>query len=408
MWYAERARPPFEASMQARSATLILGAICWIAIGTAGLFLFSSEKLLTTRRAQIRAFDQRARDAARALSDLRSAQQAYVAAGQGGEFWVPKVAGLATEASDAVEALRALDVGAEPLLLASGATAAIADFRAADVRAREYLQAGQTLMASDVVFAEGGEAATLAARQIDAARAAAERELAAAEAATRRRQAYVLSAAAAIASLVVAWIVAGASRRERRDRSRTVLDLSSVPVTAPPVAAKDDAAPRHAVPGLKAAAALCTELGRVNDPKDLEALLGRIADMMDASGLVVWIGNTAGADLQAVLAHGYSPQALARMPAVPRTADNAAAAAYRSGALQIVLARPGVSSGALVAPMLSPEGCVGALTAEIRGGGETSDTVQALAALVAAQLTSVLAPSALTLPQTSEGRIASA
>jgi hypothetical protein len=55
-----------------------------------------------------------------------------------------------------------------------------------------------------------------------------------------------------------------------------------------------------------------------------------------------------------------------------------------------VLSRPGRSSGAVVAPILSADGCIGALSAEIRGGGETSDSVQALAAIFAALLAGVL------------------
>jgi hypothetical protein len=92
-----------------------------------------------------------------------------------------------------------------------------------------------------------------------------------------------------------------------------------------------------------------------------------------------------------VLAHGYSPQVLARMPSVPRSADNAAAAAYRTGTTQIVAASPRTSAaGAIIAPLIGPTGCVGAISAEIRGGGETSESVQALAALIAAQLAGVL------------------
>jgi hypothetical protein len=145
---------------------------------------------------------------------------------------------------------------------------------------------------------------------------------------------------------------------------------------------------------LKAAARLCTEFGRANDVQDLKRTLGETADVMDASGLIVWLGDRSGGDLRPVLAHGYSSQALARMSSVPRSADNAAAAAYRSGQLQIVLARPGSANGAVVAPLLSPDGCIGAFTAEILSGSETSDGVQALAALVAAQLASALASSA--------------
>src|SRR5204863_2596281 len=160
---------------------------------------------------------------------------------------------------------------------------------------------------------------------------------------------------------------------------------------------------RPAGPVLKAAAQLCTDLGRVSDLDELRGLVARAADVMDASGLVVWLGDAAGGDLRPVIAHGYSNQVLARMPAVPRSADNAAAAAYRVGQLQIVLARPGSASGAVAAPLLSSEGCIGTLSAEIRGGGETSDSVQALATIFAAQLAGVIA----TTPEASEQRTAS-
>ena len=128
----------------------------------------------------------------------------------------------------------------------------------------------------------------------------------------------------------------------------------------------------------------------MRDVDDLKRLLGRAADAMDASGLMVWVGTPAGGDLRAVLSHGYSAEVLARIPPVPRTADNAAAAAFRSAKLQIVVSRPGTSTGAVVAPILSADGCVGALSAEIRHGAETSEAVQALAEIFAANLAGVL------------------
>ena len=45
-----------------------------------------------------------------------------------------------------------------------------------------------------------------------------------------------------------------------------------------------------------------------------------------------------------------------------------------------------------MAPLLTPDGCIGALSAEIKGRGETSDATQALVVLFAAQLASVLGP----------------
>jgi hypothetical protein len=147
-------------------------------------------------------------------------------------------------------------------------------------------------------------------------------------------------------------------------------------------------------PILATAADLCTEFGRVRNLADLKHILARAAEVLDANGLVVWIGSTSGADLQPMVSHGYTPQVVARMPSVPRSADNAAAAAYRTGSLQIVLSKPGGAPGALVAPLLAADGCIGALSAEIRGGGEGSEGVQALATIFAAHLAGVFAATA--------------
>ena len=140
---------------------------------------------------------------------------------------------------------------------------------------------------------------------------------------------------------------------------------------------------------MKAAADLATDFCRVRDLDDLSGILTRAAEAMDATGLVVWIGNLTGDDLRPLLAHGYSEQTLSRMPPVARTDTNAAAAAYRSGRLQIVVSTP-TSSGALVAPILVPGGCIGALSAEFRSG-ETSDSLQSLATILAAHLATILA-----------------
>jgi hypothetical protein len=145
---------------------------------------------------------------------------------------------------------------------------------------------------------------------------------------------------------------------------------------------------------LKTAAELSTDFGRVRDLADLKRLLARVAESMDATGVVVWLGSTAGADLQPIVSHGYSPQVVARMPSVPRTADNAAAAAYRTGSLQMVVKRPGGTTGALVTPIIGSDGCIGALSAEIRNGAEASDSVQAIGVIVAAHLAAVFAATA--------------
>ena len=132
----------------------------------------------------------------------------------------------------------------------------------------------------------------------------------------------------------------------------------------------------------------------MRDGAQLKTLLEQAAGLLNARGLIVWLGSTAGADLRPVLAHGYSDSTLARIPTVARAADNAAAAAYRTGEVQIVKSKPGASQGAVVAPLLGADGCIGALTAEIRDRGEELDTTRALSLILAAQLAGVLASAA--------------
>ena len=400
--------------MRSHPARLTFVAVALIAVASAAFFLIQSEQQIYQRRTRLRAFDLKAREAAGVLADVRAAQQAYVAAGQGVTFWMPKVASLIDEAARSVDNLRASadSAPARESLLQAGAI--ITEFGNVDRRARDYLTSGQQLMAGDVVFTEGGETAAQAGRLIEAARFGEYQALDESEAGRRRQQAYALGGAGGVSVIVMvllAFIVpqrapeglASVGASGEASGADGELMLRDAPRRSSEPA---DHVPRQSVPALKAAAELCTELGRVSDLDDLRKLLVRAASALDASGLIIWIGSPAGADLRPVLAHGYSAQTLARMPAVPRSADNAAAAAYRTSALQIVLSRPGASSGAVVAPLLSPEGCIGALTAEINDGGETSDAVQAFAEIFAAQLASVLASSSVPVATAGQGQIA--
>jgi len=121
--------------------------------------------------------------------------------------------------------------------------------------------------------------------------------------------------------------------------------------------------------------------------KDLQQLLARVATLMDAKGLIVWMSQANGAELRPLLTHGYSAQVVARLSSVPRSASNAAATAYRTGKLQIVPSQPG-ATGAIVAPILSADGCIGALASEI--DGEDAEHVHAVAVIAAAQLAGIL------------------
>jgi len=388
---------------------MIFGAATWVAVGAAAFFLFQTEQQIARLKSTLRAFDARARQATTALADLRVAQQAYVAEGQGVDFWMPKVASLHESLTGTLAALRQSPVSAEASTALDEAVATVAEFGAIDRRTRDYITGDEKLMAADVIFGDGREAAANATRQIETARLAEHQAADLVEAALRQKQALAAGAAAGFAVLVVLLLMPR-PRVEVEETTKTALSIAparpaaSVPTTAVPARApKAAAAPRAQAPqtsvasrhaiALKAAASLATDFGRVRDADEMTQLLGRAATLMDASGVVIWLGTTTGAELAPMLAHGYGAQALSRMPRVPRSADNAAAAAYRTGQMQIVLARPGGNPGALVAPILAADGCIGALSAEIQGGGEASESVQALSTIVAAHLATVLANS---------------
>jgi hypothetical protein len=265
-----------------------------------------------------------------------------------------------------------------------------AEFGNIDKRIREYMTSGQQLMAADIIFTEGSDAAATAGRQVETARLAEHQAFDRDLAEMRRQEAITIGAAAAIAALIVLALIPIRRIPAVEEPQEPASSRSIAPF---PVALAAPADPTSPTTGklFRTAADLATDFGRVRDLEELTRILSRAADLLDASGLMVWMGSATGADLHPVLAHGYSSQMIARIPPVPRSADNAAAAAYRSGTLQIVLARPGVASGAVVAPILAADGCIGALSAEIRGRGETSELVQALATIFASHLAVVLA-----------------
>jgi hypothetical protein len=138
-------------------------------------------------------------------------------------------------------------------------------------------------------------------------------------------------------------------------------------------------------PDVEAAAHLCTELGRVVDAADVALLLGEAARVLDAVGLIVWAWHAQAAALTPVVAHGYSDRVLAQLPAVRRDAANATAAAFRT-TQPCTVAGSDRASGALVAPLMTPDGCVGVLAIELPLGREQIASVRAVVTIFAALL----------------------
>jgi hypothetical protein len=395
--------------MRSRPARLTLSALAWIALGAAAFFTFDTQQQIDDRRWALRAFESTARDAADALDDAQAGQQAYVARGQDPREWLPKVATFLQTASSSIDSLRssAQSQASGPALL--DASTAMTVIGNVDRRVRQQLSDDDVQGAADVVFSEGADAISSAVSNVGTAIAAEQQAGDAFESRQRLAQIYALGGAAGLVAIILAILglakpATSATASDDYDESaesapasvsfaalahEAAFDKGAV---APAVASP--ATPAPSSQALAAFANICTGFGRVREAAQLTNLLEQAADTMNARGLIVWLGNSSGADLRPVLAHGYSDSTLARIPTVARSADNAAAAAYRSGELQIVKSRPGSSQGAIVAPLLSADGCIGALTAEIRDQGEESEMTRALSLILASQLAGVLASAA--------------
>jgi hypothetical protein len=134
-------------------------------------------------------------------------------------------------------------------------------------------------------------------------------------------------------------------------------------------------------------------------------LLERIAKALDASGVIVWMPGGPGSALRPVLAHGYAPFALARMGSIDPADDNATATAFRTGKVLVVPSEP-LASGAIVAPLITSDGCSGAMAVALREGVEATDHLRAVATILGAQLATLFTPTASATPAAAETALA--
>ena len=107
--------------------------------------------------------------------------------------------------------------------------------------------------------------------------------------------------------------------------------------------------------------------------------------------MIVWVADKSGTSLYPMFTHGYPAAVLVRLGTISTDANNATAAAWRSGEL-VAVPSEADSPGALVTPIITADGCVGVLAAELRNGRERREDVRALATIFSAQLATVVTP----------------
>jgi hypothetical protein len=373
--------------MQEHRGRLTVTALLLASVLIAAFFIWTIEQRASNAIALAGDASVRLARMSDTIAGVGAAQQSYVAPGQLDEPWFERASTLTGELSRDISLARDSLRSPNAAVALQQLTASLAALTAVDARTRQNLQLGQELMASDVIFSDG--------RNLVEAMLASLRDLQMAEQAHLRAELSVLARQRWLGLGAVAALWMGALQvvmaRSRRASASAVRNESRGEdrgaVQAPPPA---DAQPRPQ-PGmpvdLAAAARVCTDLSRITSPGALPGLLGRAAGVLDASGLILWMG--AGEELFPVMAHGYSDHMLARMGSIARDAENAAAHAWRTGRLTVVPAAPTGGEAPIVTPLFGLHSCIGVLSAELRHG-EDHPAVQAVATMIAAQLSTVV------------------
>lgn len=404
--------------MKRRAARIVIVLILVAAAAAAAYQAVMRSRAIDAENARLAALLGAAARADLALAELSAAAQAYVAPGQGLDFWAGRVDEQLASARDALGAVQAGD-----------ALTRLRDFDAIDERARQYARAGHASMAADLVFADASEIVAATRQDLAAAVAVNRAAIDQSAAGERRLQMAALGGLSACALIAALLLLRGPKQEAPAAPSAGAQVAPGRIAPAPSVSSVDDsigAALDASLEGLNgrtqptqptepavtattaptstdvpttvdlgSAADVCVDLARLLDARDLPAVLGRAAEALGAQGLVVWLADATGTSLTPALTHGYAPAVVTRMGSLSIEEDNATSAACRSKSLQLV-------HGALAAPLLTPAGCTGVLAVEVKDGRERASDVQSLARIVAAQLASGIAAPAAEARKTAE------
>jgi hypothetical protein len=381
-----------------RGVGLLVALTVVIAAGTLAQDL-RFDSALAEERAHTRALDREFGWLSASVANLRAAQAGYIATGQNSDYWIDQVNSLSGDLEMAIRQRQAATPVEATRKHYESAATALAAFVAVDGRARSYVRADQRLLASDLIFMESIQALARLTGAVDAARTA---ETAASEARLNRMRMLRVG----LNGVAIAFVVAVAlffwralmSAQDSQPEPVHSIGLtgqqSRVIPPPPPAAIAPAPAPAPPAPGLSLAeaAALCGDLARVADTRDVPPLFDRAAVVLSAKGAVLWVADSGGSMLRPSLTHGYSDRVVAKLGLLTADADNLTSLAYRSMRPQSVSGAPG-SPGAIAVPLLSSAGCVGVLAAETRQQQPGQDVLP-VAQMIAAQFAALVAPAA--------------
>ena len=385
--------------MKKRAVRAALLVVFLAAMATTAYLFWKADRQALSDAATAEAFDATASDALGQVADLRAAQQAYVAAGQGPDFWFARTSAYSNDLKARLASLRSQASTPAAVSALDDAAGVLQDFEQMDVRAREFARSRQLLLASDLIFSDGLDVTRKLAVSIGESRAAERAAVEARVEAQHRRQLYSFGAAIAGSTLIVLLLMP-AAHREVRIETPVPAAVAAAPAStvglsldldgwAPAKSTED--APKAPIVDLQGVATICGELARLSDTRALPGVLERASQLLDAQGVILWIADPDARELTPILAHGYPQNLVTRLGTILRDADNATAAALRTGLVQTVK-RDAVSNGAIAAPLVTAAGCVGVMAAEVRNEGEGQEAIVATAGIIASQLATLVGP----------------
>ena len=381
---------PNRAPNRGRILVLLVVALV-VAVG-AGIQTFRFDQQVAADRILEDSITQQLNATDLALGELRHAQSAYVAAGQGAPFWMNQFDSVAARVEGTLRDRQQTTRSAGALAHYDAAIEQLGTLRTSNARARNYVDSRQFILASDVIFVESLEIIGRISANVSAAR---DTEIYSARQAltttTQYRQG--LLAGGLLFTLIVGFIAyRQIGKAPLVESAPMVAEVAVAPLPEPQPVMKPVPQVFHA-PYMADAADVCVDLARLLDGRDLPALLSRASAAIGADGLVLWVLDESGQTLRASLGHGYSDRMLKRLGNLPVSADNVTSLACRTLQPQVVPSTsPGVQ-GALAVPLISPTGCVGVLAAEVSEPMSEGHQLP-VARLIAAQLSAIIRPDA--------------
>ena len=371
-----------------------LVVLLFVAAAGAAAFAWSVDQQLSAIAAAEHRGDSRFDTLVQSIARFDAAQQIFDPAREPETDWFARVRRLLTQIESEATGLHTSAVSSSAARTFDDITARVVS---AVARAEENLRDGHDLMAADLVQDEAKPGAEAMRAAVLEWRAAEGNATEAARTALVQQLWMVLGGTLGFWAIGVLLL----APRQTADVAAAPTSLSILPepagdtvIAAPAVVPPVQPATIEDIPAidLVPAAELCADIARADSGETLAALVDRAADVIGASGIVVWLAGTDEA-LVPALAHGYGPHALGLLGALPVSEDNVTTRAWHSGQLQW-MDGDSRSRAALAAPMFQGPRRTGVLAVELRDGSAPGPLPRALTSILAAQFATAVSPQA--------------